>query len=266
VHEELIEGLSQDHGVHAYGKWRGGHWRLISLADLGVEEGHPGALAAAEQSLAWLSKPRRLNAIHNRRIDGRVRRCASQDGLALYSCLRIGMRGDPRLDTLAESLVETQWPDGGWNCDIRPQVTHSSFHESWGPVLGLAAYGAGAEAAVERGAEFFLRHRVVHSDRTGKLVGPRFLRLRFPAYWHYDLLTGLRTLAGAGRLDDPRLADALDLLEQQRREDGTWACDGRWWKRPGSKGSNVEAVEWGDVADEILTKQAEGVLRAAGRL
>ena len=264
MREALVEGLSRDYGVHAYGKWRGGHWRLISLVEIGVEDGHPGALAAAEQSLAWLVKPRRLAAIHNRRIDGRVRRCASQDGLALHACLRIGMRGDPRLDTLAESLVETQWPDGGWNCDIRPQVTHSSFHESWGPVLGLASYGA--DDAVERGAEFFLQHRVVHSHRTGKIARPMLLRLRFPAYWHFDLLAGLRTLAASVGLDDPRTADALDLLESKRRPDGTWRYEGKWWKRPGSKGSNVEAVDWGDVANEILTEQAEGVLRAAGRL
>src|SRR5687767_9585407 len=78
----LVRELSRDYGVHAYGKWRGAFWRLISLVDLGVEPGHPGAVAAAEHTLAWVAKPRRLKAIHNRRIDGRVRRCASQDGRA----------------------------------------------------------------------------------------------------------------------------------------------------------------------------------------
>jgi hypothetical protein len=92
------------------------------------------------------------------------------------------------------------------------------------------------------------------------------LKLHFPAYWHYDLLAGLRTLAVAGGLADPRTSDALDLLEEKRRADGTWRTQGRWWKRPGSNGSNVEIVDWGDAADEILTEQAEGVLRAAGRL
>jgi hypothetical protein len=264
VRDALVRGLSRDYGVHAYGKWRGAHWRLLSLVDLGVEPGHQGALDAAEQALTWLTKPRRLNAIHKRRIDGRVRRCASQDGRALHACLRIGLRGDERLDTLAESLAETQWPDGGWNCDIRPPVTHSSFHESWGPILGLAEYGA--DEAAFRGAEFLLRHRVVFSHRTGKLARPMLLRLRLPAYWHYDLLVGLRTLAGSVGLDDPRAGDALDILESKRRPDGTWRCEGKWWKRPGSKGSNVEAIDWGDAANELVTEQAEGVLAAAGRL
>lgn len=264
VRDALVSALSRDYGVHAYGKWRGAFWRLLSLVDLGVEPQHPGAAAAAEQTLAWVANPRRLATIHKRRLDGRVRRCASQDGRALQACLAVGLRGDPRLDTLAESLVETQWPDGGWNCDLRPEVTHSSFHETWGPIFGLAAYGA--DEAVEHGAEFFLAHKVVCSHRTGELAGPALLELRFPAYWHYDLLAGLRTLAAAGRLGDARAGDALDLLESKRLREGTWRTEGRWWKPPGSKGSGVEAVDWGDAADEVLSEQAEGVLRAAGRL
>jgi hypothetical protein len=234
VRDELISDLSRDFGVHPYGKWRGAFWRLISLLELGSEPGDPHALAAAEQSLAWLCNPRRLKTIHQRRIEGRVRRCASQDGRGLQASLRIGLCGDPRLDTLAESLVETQWPDGGWNCDLRPEASHSS----------LKAY----------------------SERTGQPAHPVLMKLHYPAYWHYDLLVGLRTLAGSAGLSDPRTADALDVLESKRRPDGTWRCEGEWWKRPGSQGSNVEAVDWGDAADELLTEQARDVLTTAGRL
>lgn len=264
MREALLGELRRDHGGHPYRKWAGAHWRLLSLADLGVEQGDAGALEAAERTLEWLTSKRRLRAIHARRIEGRVRRCGSQDGRALHACLLVGLRGDPRLDVLAESLAETQWPDGGWNCDIRPEAAHSSFHESWGPILGLAAYGA--DQAARRGAEFLLRHEVVFSERTGELARTTFLKLRYPPYWHYDLLVGLRTLAGSVGLDDPRCRRALDLLEQQRLADGTWRCEGRWWKRPGSKGSGVEAVDWRPCQDELLTDRALEVLRTAGRL
>jgi hypothetical protein len=264
VRSEIVTGLSEDLGVQAYSKWGGAFWRLISLVDLGVEEGHVGAVAGAHAALEWAANERRLAEIHRRRIDGRVRRCASQDGQVLRCCLAVGLRGDPRLDTLAESLVETQWPDGGWNCDRKPHVTHSSFNETWGPILGLAAYGA--DDAVERGAEFLLVHGVIYSHRTGELAHDVFPQLRFPAYWHYGLLPGLRTLRACGRVDEPRAAPALDLLESKRRPDGTWLAEGKWWKRPGSKGSNVEVVDWGGVANEVLTEQALDVLRAAGRL
>jgi hypothetical protein len=262
--DALVSGLSRDYGVHPYGKWRGAFWRLISLVDLGVGGDHEAALAAAGQTLEWLRSPNRLRAMKKRTIAGRVRRCASQDGLALHACCRLGLRNDHRVEAIAESLVETQWPDGGWNCDVRPRVTHSSFNETWGPVLGLSAFGE--REATGRGVEFLLRHRVVFSDRRPQeLAHPAFAKLRYPPYWHYDLLVGLRTLASANGLGDPRTSDALDLLESRRHSNGTWHVEGRWWKRPGSKGSNVEAVDWGDAASELLTDQAWGVLAAAGR-
>jgi hypothetical protein len=262
--ESLFSGLLRDYGVHPYGKWRGAFWRLISLVDLGVEQGQEAALSAAEQTLVWLRSPNRLRAMRKRTIRGRVRRCATQDGLALHACCRLGMAGDERLAAIAESLVETQWPDGGWNCDIRPHVTHSSFNETWGPVLGLAEFGA--REAADRGAEFLLRHRVVFSHRRPHVIAhPAFVRLRYPPYWHYDLLVGLKTLVAANALDDPRAGDALDLLESKRLPDGSWHVDGRWWKRPGSKGSNVEALDWDSAADGLLTERAAEVLTAAGR-
>lgn len=262
MRDDAVTALSRDEGVHAYSKWQGAFWRLISLVDLGVPPGHPGALAAAEQTLAWAVDPVRLN--YAPRIDGRERRHASQEGRSLQACLDVGLRGDPRLDTLAETLLEAQWPDGGWNCDRHRECVHSSFHESWGPILGLARYGAAD--AVARGAEFLLEHRVVFSHRTGKPARPAFLKIRFPAYWHYDLLAGLRTLVAAGAVHDPRARDALDLLESKRRPDGTWRVEGKWWKRPGTSGSNVEAVDWGETANAVLTQQALDVLVTAGRL
>jgi len=79
-------------------------------------------------------------------------------------------------------------------------------------------------------------------------------------------VVGLRTLAASVGLADPRTQTALDAVEDKRRLNGTWRSEGKWWKRPGSKGSNVEAIDWRDTANELLTEQAEGVLRAAGRL
>ena len=79
------------------------------------------------------------------------------------------------------------------------------------------------------------------------------------------MLVGLVTLARSVGLDDRRVAAALDLVESRRLPDGTWRTEGKWWKRPGSKGSNVEAVDWGDTANELLTERAVEVLQAGGR-
>jgi hypothetical protein len=267
VRDQLVNDLSRDYGVHAYAKWRGAHWRLASLVELDAPRGKP-MYSAAEDVLSWLVNPRRLCSFP--KIEGRVRRCASQDGLALSATCRLGMADDERLGTIARSLVAAQWPDGGWNCDRRPAASHSSFNESWAPTLGLSAYACltgdtDARRASEAAAEFLLGHKVFQSHRTGKPAHPAILKPRFPPYWHYDVLVGLVTLARTVGLDDARAADALDLLESRRRPDGTWRTEGKWWKRPGSKGSNIEAVDWGHSADELLTARALEVLRAAGR-
>jgi hypothetical protein len=269
VLEEIVAALSRDYGVHPYSKWRGAHWRLASLVEIAPDDARAAARRAAEDVLGWLANPRRPRRFPT--IDGRVRRCASQEGLALYACCRIGMADESRLRTIADSLVATQWPDGGWNCDRRPEATHSSFNETWAPTMGLAAYArdtgdAQARAAAQRAAEFLLLHRVFQSHRTGEPAHPAVTKLRFPPYWHYDVLVGLVTLARSVGLGDARASDALDVVESRRRDDGTWRTDGRWWKAPGSKGSNVEAVDWGETAHERLTARAFEVLGAANRL
>ena len=266
----LLAGQAPDgsFGVHAYAKWRGAHWRLVALMDLGAPVDLPGLEAAYDTVLDW------LGPAHEARvpvIDGRARRCGSQEGNALAVGVQLGRLGDPRVRRLAANLVRWQWPDGGWNCDVRPAATHSSFNESCPPLLGLARFAtatgdAAARAAADRAAEFFLRHRVVFSEWSGELAHPTFGVLHYPPFWHFDMLAGLRALAAAGRVTDARASDALDFLGSMRRSDGTWQAGGRWWRRPGSAGANVEVADWGGRGPSApMTLSALRVLKAAGR-
>jgi hypothetical protein len=66
-----------------------------------------------------------------------------------------------------------------------------------------------------------------------------------------------------GLARDPRAQDAIELLEERRLRDGTWRSGGRWWRPPGSKGANVEIVDWGSGANQMLTLNALRVLHAA---
>ena len=185
-------------GVHPYKKWDGAHWRLVSLVELGIPKGTWPAVAAADQVLQWLTSEFHRSKI--KAIDGRVRRCASQEGNALAVCSRLGLADDPRVQHLAESLIKWQWPDGGWNCDKKPNANHSSFYESLSPMWGLVEYhhATGDEAALQaaqRTAEMFLTHRLFRSTMTGDVIDSEWLKLHYPLYWHYDVLQALLILS-----------------------------------------------------------------------
>lgn len=256
-------------GGHPYKKWTGAHWRLVSLVELGVPAGHRQALADAETVLDWLTGKGHRRGI--RAIDGLVRRCASQEGNALAVCCRLGMADDPRVELLARSLVEWQWPDGGWNCDPRASGRRSSFHESLPPAWGLHEYSRAAGAAwaadaAQRAAELFLSHRLFQSLRTADVIEGEWLALHYPPYWHYDVLQALLVLGRLGRLDDERVDEALDLLLRLRRPDGRWQAGGCWWREPGSR-TQAEVVDWGRRGpNEMITLNVLRVLQTAGRL
>jgi hypothetical protein len=267
---ELLAGQRADggFGTNVYAKWAGAHWRLVSLVELGVPAGEPRCLAAAETVLAWLTGKGHRDRIPV--LDGLTRRCASQEGNALAVCCRLGLADDPRVRLLAESLVEWQWPDGGWNCDRTATGYRSSFNESLAPMWGLHEYWAatgesGARKAAERTAELFLEHRLFRTLATGEPISESFVTMHSPPFWHYDFFQALVVLARMGLANDPRAGDGLDLLEERRLPDGRWRAGGRWWKAPGSKGSNVEVVDWGSGPNELLTLHALRVLHAAGR-
>jgi hypothetical protein len=260
----LVQTLLVDHDVHPYGKWRGAHWRLVSLVELGVPAGEPRAVAAAESVLAWLTGAGHRSGI--RMIAGRVRRCASQEGNALaVSCL-LGLAADPRVELLARSLAEWQWDDGGWNCDRKETAWRSSFNESLAPMWGLHEYATATGAtwardAAERTAELFLSHRIFRTLRTGEVIRDGWLDLNYPPFWHYDAAQALLVLSRMGLHDDPRADEARDVLASKQRPDGLWPARRTWWRPPGAKGSNVEAVDWGERAHEMVTLNAMRVLQ-----
>lgn len=246
-------------GCHPYRKWSGAHWRLVSLVELGVPPGEPTLIAAAGTVLDWLTGDEHRSGIQE--INGLTRRCASQEGNAIAVACRLGMAGDPRTDLLARSLVEWQWPDGGWNCDVDATGERSSFHESLIPAWGLHEYHAATGAqwardAARRTAELFLEHRLFRSLDNRRTIDSTWLKLRFPPYWHYGILPALTVLARMGCASDPRATEALEILRNKQRPDGRWPAEGKWYK--------TDLVDWGGHGpNEMVTLNALRVLRAA---
>jgi hypothetical protein len=272
----LFSGQKSDggFGCHPYSKWMGAHWRLVSLIELALPEGDKRAIKAANTVLDWLTSPAHKKNI--RLINGRTRRCASQEGNALAVCSRLGLGDDTRVKYLAESLISWQWPDGGWNCDKDKEAHHSSFHESVIPMWGLIEYHRatdhkGSLVAAKRTVEFMLLHKLFRSEKTGDIINPKWLELHWPHYWHYDILQGLRVLSLIGKIKEPRAGEALDIIEQKhllysRSTRPGLKADGYYWNKPNAKGLYMDPVDWWrGQPNKMLTLNAIRVLKATGR-
>src|SRR5437867_2286875 len=194
-----------------YSKWQGAHWVLATLADIGYPRVDRSLSAMRDQVLdRWLgdvyyhefdakTEAEAYRGVGVPRMRGRYRRCASQQGNALYFLTKLGL-ANGRSDALVERLLHWQWPDGGWNCDKHPSADTSSFWESRHPMLGLAADArdkrdSAAKDAARRAADVFLTRELFRERRTGRVMNPSFVALHYPLYYEYDILGGLKAMA-----------------------------------------------------------------------
>ena len=110
---------------------------------------------------------------------------------------------------------------------------------------------------------------VINGD-DGEIIRNDFTLLHYPCYWRYDILFGLKVMAEAGFIDDPRCCDALDLLESKRLPDGGFPAEKRYYQTRDLQISGFSTVNWGGASkrrsNDFVTVDALFVLKAAGRL
>ncbi|HEV2317834.1 MAG TPA: hypothetical protein VGV89_09735 [Thermoplasmata archaeon] len=280
-----LRAMARRRTGNPYDKWRGKHWIFAHLADLAYPPGDPELEPLAHEVLDFWLRPfffHEFEAGSGRatygkqgvpRVEGRFRRCASQQGNALRAALQLGF-ADERCDALAERLIHWQWPDGGWNCDRNPGADTSSFAETLLAMTSLALYAEvradrTAAAAARRASEVFLRRHLFRRISNGRVMQPDFLKLHFPRYWHYDVLGGLRGIAAVDRLKDRRTLDARELLRSKQLPNGGWRTDGRYYRRTATaSGPTVETVDWSSAGrppiNEWVTLEALSVLKPSG--
>jgi hypothetical protein len=157
-------------------------------------------------------------------FEGEVEPCINGGALALGAYF-----GHPS-ESLAQRLVSEQLEDGGWNCEA-PKSTRSSFHTTICVLEGLLEYeravGSAPEIASARqhGEDYLLKRSLFRRLSTGEAANPEFLQLAFPPRYHYNVLRALDYLRDAGAQLDPRLSEALQLVESKRQPDGRWLLD-----------------------------------------
>ncbi|MHA2245314.1 MAG: hypothetical protein ACXADY_10145 [Candidatus Hodarchaeales archaeon] len=258
---------------HPYKKWYGAHWVLTSLAEIGYPPGDEDLIPLREQVYEWLLSKEHEKKIKS--INGRVRRCASQEGNALFSLLTLGLPDD-RTEELAQRLRSWQWTDGGWNCDKNPQAVNSSFMETLIPLRALALHAqmtnnSGSGQVAKSAAEIFLKRKMYKRRKDDTIIKEDFVKLHFPCYWHYDILFGLKVVNEVGLIHDERCNDALTLLETKKLPDGSFPAEKKYYQVTDSlQRSGRSLVDWGGTSkrrmNEFVTVDALYVLKKAGRL
>jgi hypothetical protein len=260
---------------HPYAKFYGAHWVLAALADIGYPPGDDMLMPLCDQVLGWIASQEYETRLIRRRKTGPVRIHGSIDGNAIFTILTLKLC-DPRLDILIGHLLDYQWPDGGWNCDLKAKGSISSFDETLLPLRALALHARltgnrDSRKAVEKASEVFLSRRLCWRRSDGRVIKRDYPKLHYPRYWHYDLLSGLSVMAEAGYIGDPRCKDALDLLESRRLPDGGFPAEQTYYQ-PTTRmiQSRRSLVSWGGTnsrhLNEWVTAEALTVLSAARRL
>jgi len=169
-------------------------------------------------------------------------------GNVCASMLRIGYEADPRFKKALNWLVEVQNRDGGWLCPYwkaHIKDTHGCFYGTICPLEAFSEVPQGQRTpemkqTIEKGAEFLLMHRLYRADHHGyRVINRQWLKFSFPWFYGYHVLRGLLVLTKLGYTEDERLGDAVELLVQKRRPDGTWLLEGA---PTGRMQASIEAV------------------------
>ena len=221
-------------------KWISTHYTLLDLRYLEIEPVDPIMV-----TLMLILNPKKS-------ADGSIRASQSRpsgdvciNGMFLNYASFFGMQ-EEQLRSVIDYLLENIMPDGGFNCEGETRgARHSSMHTTLSVLEGMWEFiKAGytyrlddlAQARIDA-EEFLLMHRLFKSDKTGEPINRNWTMLSFPSRWFYDILKALVYFADAGRIYDPRMQDALDVLISKQRKDGTWPVQA---KHPGQVHFDLE--------------------------
>lgn len=212
-------------------KWVSSHYTLLDLRNLEIAPGQPEIDDTIRRILS-----------ENISMDGGIdpSRTVSKGELCVsgmflnYACHF--RTPEPKLHSIVDFILGHQMSDGGFNCRInRSGAVHSSLHTTISVLEGIQEYARNnytyrldelLRAAAES-QEFVLQHRLFRSDHTGEVINKSFLLLSYPCRWYYDILRALDYFQAADIAYDPRMADALEVLNSKRRKDRRWPMQGK---------------------------------------
>lgn len=211
---EAAEGAGQP--------WTATTWSLNSLREWGLD----GAVLRERRTAELLEENSRWEYDNLPYWGGEVDCCINSWTVSNGLWLGADISG------IVDWFLEHRLPDGGWNCEWVEGSTRSSFHSTLNSLKGLldfdiATGGAPATHAARRsGEEYLLQRGLFRRLSTGEPVAPWVDRFAYPFRSFYSVLNAAEyfrlSSLHAGTTPDPRMADAIALIRNQRQPDGTW--------------------------------------------
>lgn len=261
-------------------KYQGTLWQVIFLAQLGAEGDDPRVQAACEYVLS--------NAIaahggftYSGTPSGEIHCMAGQLSDAL---INLGRLDDDRLLAALDWQARLVTGDGVDSIDakgtprryFKSSTTGPTFACAmnaglpcaWGGIKALEAFAAVPVArrtptvhrAIDEGAQFLLSRDPSIADYPfgyGKKPSASWFRFGYPIGYVTDVLQNLEVLSALGHAQNPRLANALKLVEDKQDASGRWKLEhtynGKMWVDIEAKG---RPSKW-------VTLRALRVLKAA---
>jgi hypothetical protein len=187
----------------------------------------------------WDGKWQGMDFVGNAFFDGEVEPCIN--GQVGASGAYFGVE----IERILDWLTKDQLGDGGWNCEIENGATVSSFDTTINVIECLwyseAMGGSRTVGALRRqGEEYLLERGLFRRKSTGEVADVQFTQFAFPTWWHYDVLRGLEHFRRTGVKPDARLAEAVELVNAKRGEDGRWLAENKY---PGKMLVEVDVAE-----------------------
>jgi hypothetical protein len=254
-------------------KYKGTVWQLIVLANLGAD-GTDSRVRKAGESIFERSQDKESGGFS---YDFGVKAGGGSHagvipcltGNMVWSLIRLGYRGDERLRRAIDHIATYQrFDDGkretlaGWPYDrFKMCYGRHSCHMGAGKALKALAEipdemrTPEVRRTIDLAVEYFLKHHIFKKSRAlSKVSKPGWLKFGFPLMYQDDVLEILEILAKL-KVKDPRLDDAVELVERKRPDDGRWILESTF------NGRFVADIERKGKPSKWITLKALQVLR-----
>lgn len=259
-------------------KYRGTVWQIMILAEHSADGRDPRVKRACEFLLTH-SQERGSGGFSQQSgkktpggLPSQVIPCLT--GNLVWALSRLGYSHDARVAHGIEWLTRFLRFDDG---DTSPPESFPYRHYEMcygrhvclmGVVKGLKALAeipeekrsAEVRRTMDEGAEFLLKHRIFKRSHNPALVSKSgWKRFGFPRMYQTDVIEILLILFALGFMDD-RMWEAIELVRDQRREDG------RFLLRDTMNGKFIVDIERKDEPSKWVTLRAMQVLRQAAKM